>query len=37
MNAAGGGDSACSGPFAEALQVEDTPGKAFEKAYLDFS
>lgn len=37
MNPAGGGDSPCSGPFAEELQVENTAGKALEKAYCDFS
>lgn len=37
MNTAGGGDGSCSGTFAEELQVEDTPGKALEKAYRDFT
>lgn len=37
MDLAGGGDSPCSGLLAEELQVDNTPDKALEKVYHDFS
>ena len=37
MNPAGRGDSSCFELFAEELQVWDTPDKALQKAYRDFS